>query len=307
MYRTDRGSRCTDEVELLSLTLLSAKHQQGILHHYLYQNQDDVPKEAVLVTLHRKWSNQPPYVLTEIGISTYTRQHLNCGFPCPPGPHAEGLLHNVWCMHLRICRSPHLPSTDASPDAFLYSICHFHFGTSVFVTEIEAQDWLYTFLYQQIDEVRPEKGYRPVICITYGENDALGKIRKADLDFVPINMDTTIAMVNAQDIAVQANITRHHNATIEYVLPIFKITPFHVGNAGNAAMYATIIAFLSVLRHNLYHSEDNPRAKPGQKSISSTKTATSATQGLMEHPTPVPPFGVTTYCGKSLHSMPLWS
>lgn len=273
--------------------ILSAKPQQGIVHDYLYQNQDNLLKEAILVTLYRKWSSQPPYALTEVGITAYDRQHVNCGFPCPPGPHAEKLLQNVWCMHLRICRTAHLPSIDASPDAF-------HFGTSVFVMEEEALDLLNQIWHQPMDEARLEKGYRPIICITYSDNDALDKVRRSDFDFVPLNLDTTIAVVNAQDIAVQANITRHQNATIEYILPIFKITPYHVGNARNTAMYITIIAFLSILRHDLYHSESNPRARPGQKGKSSTKSAQSIMQWMMERPTPALPFGVTMYCSRSI-------
>jgi hypothetical protein len=83
-----------------------------------------------------------------------------------------------------------------------------------------------------------------------------------------MNMDTTVAVLDAQIIAVQAKITSKQDAPIEYILPIFKITPFHVGNAGNAATYITIIAFLSVLRDQLYGAESNPRAKPGQTGIS---------------------------------------
>lgn len=270
-------------------TLLCAKPQQEIVRLYLHQDQDDLLKDAVLVTLHSKWSSRPPYALTEIGITTYDRARVNRGMPCPPGAHAEDLLEHVWCMHLRICSSGHLPSAEACPDSF-------HFGTSVFVTYEQAQDMLHQIWHQPMDDAHPSKSFRPIICLTYGENDPLGKIRKVDPDFVPLTTDTTIAVVNAQYTAVQAKITSRQDASVEYVLPIFKMLPFHHNNAGNAALYITVIAFLSALRYDLYQSEANPRARPGQKGISSTKSAQSVMQSLMERPTPAPPFGVTVYC-----------
>lgn len=269
--------------------LLAAKPQQDVLQLYLHQKQDNLFKEAVLVTVFRKWSAPPLYGLTEIGIATYERQQVNCAYPCPPGPHAEDLLAHMWSLHLRIRSQAHLPSPNGDPDAF-------HFGCSVFVTHEEATELLHQVWHQSIDPTRPEEGYRPVICLSYGDNDAIGKIRNNDFEFVSTRMRTTIASLNAQNIAVQAKITSKSDATIEYLLPIFKITPIDVDNAGNAATYITILAFLSVLRDELYGSDTNPRAKPGQKGISSSKSAQSVMQWLMERPTPAPPFGVTTYC-----------
>jgi hypothetical protein len=225
----------------------------------------------------------------EIGITTYSRQQVNYGLPCPPGPHAEDLLEHVWSMHLRMRSHAHLPSIDASPDAF-------HFGYSIFATHDEALDLLQQIWHQPMYATRLDRGYRPIICLAYGNNDMLGKVRNADFNFEPARLDTTVAVINAQDIAVQAKITSSKDASIEYILPIFKITPFDVGNAGNAATYITIIAFLSVLRDDVYGAETNPRAKPGQRGISAAKPAQSIMQWLMERPTPAPPFGMTTYC-----------
>jgi hypothetical protein len=270
-------------------SLLASKPQKEVLRQYLYQNQDNLFKQATLVTIYRKWSERPPYGLTEIGIATYNRQQVNCGIPCPPGPHAEHLLAHVWSIHLRVRSNAHLPSADHQPDAF-------HFGASVFVTQSEAADLLHQIWHQPIDAMDLSKGDRPVICLSYGDNDAMGKIRLGGVDFTPDKMATTVAVLNAQDIAVQAKITSSKSAVIGYILPIFKITPHHVGNAGNAATYITVLAFLSVLRDDIYGAESNPRAKPGQYGISATKPAQSVMQWLMERPTPAPPFGVTTYC-----------
>jgi hypothetical protein len=270
--------------------LLATKPHKDTIRLYLYQNSDNLLKEATLVTLYRKWSPRPPYGLTEIGISTYCRQQVNCGLPCPPGPHAENLLKHVWSMHLRIRSHAHLPSANSGPvDAF-------HFGTSIFATQAEASGLLYQIWHQPLDPSRLEKGYRPVIFLTFGDNDALGKIRNTDFEFVPAKVDTTVAVLNAQDIAVQTLITRSNDATLNYLLPIFKVTPFHTDNAGNAATYTTVIAFLSVLRTEIYGCGPNPKAKPGQLGASAVKPAQSVMQWLMERPTPAPPFGVTTYC-----------
>ncbi|KAH7074149.1 hypothetical protein FB567DRAFT_453389 [Paraphoma chrysanthemicola] len=268
---------------------LSVKPHREILQSYLHQNKDLLLREAVLVTLYRKWSARPLYGLVEIGIATYDRLRVNCGAPCPPGPHAEDLLRQIWSIHLRIRSHAHLPVADASSDAF-------HFGTSVFVSHEEAQDLLHQVFHQLIDETRPDQGYRPIICLTFGNNDGLAKVRHADFNFMPMNINTTIAVLDAQNIAIQARITSKVDAPIEYILPIFMIKPLHVGNAGNAATYITIIAFLSILRDQIYGAETNPRAKPGQKGISASKPADSVMQWLMERPTPAPPFGVTTYC-----------
>jgi hypothetical protein len=268
--------------------LLAAQPQKEIVRAYLYQTQKDLCREAVLVTLYRKWSNLPPYGLSEIGIATF-RQGLNYGFPYPAGPHAEMMLEHVWCMHLRIRSNAHLPSDNAAPDAF-------HFGTSVFVTYDEACTLLNEIWHQPMDESRPGNGYRPIIYISHGDNDAQAKVRTKDFDFVPARIDTTVAILNAQDIAVQAKVTSKGDAPIEYILPIFKIIPFHTNNTGNAATYIMVIAFLSALRPELYGSADNPHARPGQKGPSSSKSAMSVMRSLMERPTPAAPFGVTTYC-----------
>jgi hypothetical protein len=282
---------CT-QVKLNNLrSLLAAKPQQEVLRLYLCQNQDNLLKEAVIVTIFRKWSARPPYCLTEMGINTYERQQVNCGIPCSPSPHGENLLAHMWSLHLRIRSHAHLPSPNGDPDAF-------HFGCSVFVTHEDAMDLLHQIWHQPIDLTNAEKGCRAVICLSYGNNDGLSKIRNVDFDFVPANMRTTIASLDAQNIAVQAKITSKSNATIDYLLSIFKITSFDVDNTGNAATYITVLAFLSVLRFELYRSETNPRAKPGQKGVSSLKPAQSVMQWLMERPTPAPPFGVTTYCSR---------
>jgi hypothetical protein len=271
-------------------SFLASKTHHDIIRIYLYQNYDNLLKDAVIVTIYRNWSRRPPYGLTEIGIATYCRQQVNGGSPLAPGPHAEDLLKHLWSMHIRIRSHAHLPSANSGPvDAF-------HFGTSVFATHEEAMDLLHQIWHQPIDATRPEKGFRPVISLSFGDNDALSKIRNTSFDFVPSNIDTTVAVINVQDIAVQAKITRSNDATIEYLLPIFKITPFHLENAGNAATYTTVVAFLSVGRQEIYRSRENSRAKPGMYGVSAKKSAQSVMQWLMERPTPAPPFGVTTYC-----------
>ncbi|KAH8722785.1 hypothetical protein GQ44DRAFT_657657 [Phaeosphaeriaceae sp. PMI808] len=285
------ASSTKTKLENLRFALLAKPHQD-ILRLYLNQKEDPLLEKAVLVTLHRNWSLQPPYKLTEIGIATYNRQHVNYGLPCPPGPHAEDLFNNMWSLHLRIKPHMHLPSTfNADPNAF-------HYGTSIYVTHVEALDLLYQIWHQPMDDARPEKGFCPILCLTFGDNDALGKVRNADFNFTPIKMDTTVAILNAQDIAVQAKITRSHDATMDYILHIFGIRPIDTANAGNAATYTNIIAFLSVLRKELYGGEENIKAKPGRKGISASKSAQSVIQRLMERPTPAPPYGVTVYCSK---------
>jgi hypothetical protein len=265
---------------------LSSKSHYDIIRIYLYQKHDNLLRYATIVTLYRNWSRRPPYGLTEIGIATYCRQQVDCGLPLTPGPHAENLLKDLWSMHIRIRSHAHLPSANGP----------FHFGTTVFATHEEAMDLLHQIWHQPIDTERPDKGCRPVIFLSFGNNDALSKIRNTAFDFVPSGIDTTVAVLNVQDIAVQAKITRSNDATIEYLFPIFKATPFHVENAGNAATYITAIAFFSVLRQEIYGSGENPRARPSMHGLSAAKSAQSVMQWLMERPTPAPPFGVTTYC-----------
>jgi hypothetical protein len=272
--------------------LLATKPHRDTIRLYLYQNSDNVLKEAVIVTLYRRWSARPPYGLTEIGIAIYSRQQVNCGLPCTPGPHAEDLLKHVWSIHLRIQSHAHLPSANSgSAEAF-------HFGTSVFVTHDEAMDLLDQIWHQPLDPTKLHRGYRPIIFLSFGDNDALGKIRNTAFDFIPGKIDTTVVALNAQDIAVQAKITGSQDATLNYILPIFKITPFDTDNAGNAATYTIIVAFLSVLRAEVYGSDSNPKAKPGMLGLSSAKPAQDVMQWLMERPTPAPPFGATTYCSR---------
>jgi ribosomal protein S27AE len=278
--------------------LLATKPHLEVLRVYLHQKQNDLLKEAVLVAIHRNWSARPPYGLTEIGITTYARQLVNCGLPLSPGPHAEELLQNVYCIHLRIRSHAHLSSPDSNPDAY-------HFGTSIYVTHAEALEMLDQIWHQPIDHLRLEEGFRPVICLSYRDNEGVAKVRRADFDFIPADITTTIAVLNVQNIAFQAKITSSPDATLEYLLPIFKIKPYDTGNGGNAAMYSTVIALLSVLRDEIYGAKQNPRAKPGQKGLSASKPAQDVMQWLMERPTPAPPFGATTYCwrcGSFMHA-----
>lgn len=165
-------------------SFLAAKKHEEILRLYLQSVQDNLLQQAVLVALYRKWSSSPPYRLTEIGAAIYDRQQVNYGYPCPPGPHAEDLLRRVWSLHLRLRSHAHLPADNASPDAF-------HFGSSVFVTHQEAMDLLHQIWHQPMNSSRPENGYRPIICISYSDNDALGKIRVADFEFMPSLMQAS--------------------------------------------------------------------------------------------------------------------
>jgi hypothetical protein len=297
LNRINRSSPYATKMSHATLTrltnlrgLLASKPHREVLNVYLHHNEDNLLKEAVLVTLYRNWSTHPPYGLTEIGIAVYSRQQVNGGLPCHPGAHAESLLAHLWSIHLRVRSHAHLPSAGADPEAF-------HFGSSIFVTNEEATDMLHQIWHQPLnDAMGIDKGHRPIICLSFGDNDALGKVRNTDFDFIPGNMDTTVAVLNAQDIAIQAKITSSRTASMEYILSIFRIKPFHIGNAGNAATYITVIAFLSVLRDDLYYSESNPKARPGRTGLSASKSAQSVIQWLMERPTPPPPFGVTLYC-----------
>ncbi|KAF1850253.1 uncharacterized protein K460DRAFT_350331 [Cucurbitaria berberidis CBS 394.84] len=276
---------------------LAAKTHQEVLRMYIQKHEVGLLKHAFLVTVYRKWSANPPYHLTELGITTYDRQRVNNGQPVLAGPHAEYLLKHVWCLHLRIRSHAHLPSTG---DANAY-----HFGTTTFVSQEEALHMLHEIWHQPMDEADPDKGLRPIVYMSFGDNDGMGKMRKTAFDFDPSSMSTTVAILDAQNIPVQAKITRSQTAPFEYLLQQFKIQAFDFDNGGNAAMYATVIAILSALRNELYGSLDNPRAKAGQKGQSSSKSAQSVIQWLMEWPTPAPPIGVSMYCwrcGSAEHS-----
>lgn len=277
---------------------LEMKPHQEVLRLYLRSFDVGLLEDAILVTVHRAWSSQPPFELTEIGINTYDRRSVNGGFPIVLRAHAETIFNGIWSLHLRLRSSAHLPTAGGHASAY-------HFGTTIFVSHDEAMDMLGQIWNQPIDESNPEKGMRPVIYMHFGNNDGLSKTRKDQFSFDPAPLPTTVAVLDAQNIPVQAKITRSATASLDYLLLQFKISPINFGNAGIAAMYATTVAILSALRKELYGSEDNPRAKPGQKGISRAKAAQSVIQWLMERPTPAPPFGVTIYCwrcGSEAHS-----
>lgn len=277
--------------------LLITKPHQEVLRMYLQKSEIGLLKDAILVTLHRKWSAHPPYHLTELGITTYDRQRVNNGQPTLAGPQAENLFKHVWCLHLRIRPNAHLPSASGDPNAY-------HFGTTVYVSQEEAMGMLHDIWHQPMDETY-SRGFRPIVYMSFGDNDGVGKVRKEAFGFDPSSVDTTVAVLDAQYIAVQAKITSSTTAPLEYILRQFKIKPFDVDNGGNAAMYTTVVAILSTLRKELYTSAENPRAKAGQKGQSTSKSAQSVMQWLMEWPTPAPPYGVPIYCwrcGSAAHS-----
>jgi hypothetical protein len=133
----------------------------------------------------------------------------------------------------------------------------------------EALELLRQIWHQPLDPMEPDLGYRPVICLSFGDNEGIARVRRADFEFFPANITTTIAVINAQEIAVQVKITSSADATLDYLLAISRITPFDTGNGGNAAIYSTILAFLSVLREEIYGDRiSNPRTKPGEKGLS---------------------------------------
>lgn len=90
--------------------VLSKSPDRDVLHKYLQRSNTGLLRDAVLVTLHRKWSATPPHRLTELGITTYDRASTNQGQPIA-GPHAEDLLRQVWSLHLVIRSTAHLDST----------------------------------------------------------------------------------------------------------------------------------------------------------------------------------------------------
>lgn len=258
---------------------------------------DRLLKDAILVTVYRNWLQHPPYTLTELGITTYDRRQVNGGQDIFPGPHAQDHLEHMWFMHLRLRSAAHLPNTAGDPDCF-------HFGTSAFVTEDQARNMLEQIWKQPMDERDPQCGLRPIIYLSFGDNDSLNKLRN-DLEFDPTQIDTTVAVLDAQNMAIRAGITNSKFPSLDYILEQFNISTYHIGNSGNAAAYTTISAFLSALRQDLYLAANNPRFKPGQFGQSSSKTALSVVDRLMERPTPLPPFGIAMYCwrcGSTGHS-----
>ncbi|KAF1962709.1 hypothetical protein CC80DRAFT_460982 [Byssothecium circinans] len=255
----------------------------------LSKSQNALFKDAVLVTVYRKWLAFPPNSLLDIGITTFDRRKLDEGVDKYAGAHAENFFRHVWFLHLRIRERAHLPQGDADPDRF-------HFGSTVFTTQEEARGLLHDVWHQPVDEENAGLGNRPIIYISFGNNDGYATMRR-DLDFDLSSANTTIAVMNAQSIAHQANITRSQDASIDYLLKPFKITPHDPANSGNAAAYITIIVFLSVLRMDLYHQiVENPKGKPGRYGQSKSKPARHVINALMLRPTPAPPFGHQTYC-----------
>lgn len=271
--------------------VLATKPQKDILRIYLKNQDVGLLEHAVLVTLYRKWSAYPPYCLTEIGITTYDRSSVNDGKPSMAGPHAENLLRQVWSLHLIIRSHAHLESaTD--------NLLAFHFGTTVFVSREEALDLLHQIWHQPMDEKDSSKGFRPIVYMSFGSNDSIAKTRKTRFDFQPASIDTTVAVLDAQLIPAQAKMTRDFTAPFPYLLKQFRITSFHPENSGNAAMYATIVAILSVLRFELYAATVNSVGKPGRTGQSSSKDAQEVVKSLMDWPTPAPPLGMEVYCWK---------
>ena len=268
---------------------LSAHPDQEVLRTYFRGTSGSPLCSAVLVTLHRKWSAHPPYRLTSLGITTYTRGSTNAGTPPAAGPHAENILRELWCLHLVIRPTAHLDST-------VSGLPPFHFGRTVYVSTSEALDMLSAIWHQPIDEQQPKQGFRPIVYMAFGDNDSVSKMRRPAFDFDPATVDTTVATLDAQIIPQQAKITRHADASLEYLLRQFRIEIFHQENAGNAAVYTIVAAVLSALRFDLYASSKNVAAKPGRTGQSSSKDAMDVVQGLMDWPTPAPPWGVEVYC-----------
>jgi len=276
---------------------LSAHPDQEVLRTYFKGTSGSPLCSAVLVTLHRKWSAHAPYRLTSLGITTYTRGSTTTttttttttGVPPTAGPHAENILRELWCLHLVIRPFAHLDST-------ANGLAPFHFGHTVYVSPAEALDMLSAIWHQPIDDQHPRQGFRPIVYLSFGDNDSLAKMRRPAFDFDPATVDTTVATLDAQIIPQQAKITRHADASLDYLLLQFRLSGFHLENAGNAAVYVAVAAVLSALRVDLYASAKNAAAKPGRSGQSSGKEAGEVVQGLMDWPTPAPPWGVEVYC-----------
>ncbi|KAF2638745.1 hypothetical protein P280DRAFT_404621 [Massarina eburnea CBS 473.64] len=252
-------------------------------------SQNKLFKHAVVVCVFRKWLDQVPQSLMEIGITTFDRLAFEKKFTSP-GAHGENFFKLIWSMHVRLHKSAHLPQSDgAKPDQF-------HFGTTIFSTEEQARHMLDDIWQQPMSEEEPKRGFRAIIYLSFGNNDSLGMTRP-NLDFNPSSMKTTIATMNVQNICHQAGTTSHQDASVEYLLNVFDIKTYDLWNTGNAATYITYAAFLSVLRKDLYFdAKTNPKAKPGKFGQSAKKDSMEVMRCLAEWPTPPPPFGCEKFC-----------
>jgi hypothetical protein len=74
--------------------------------------QNKLFKDAVLVTVHRKWLEFVPHNLMEIGITMFDKRKINDEMNKDAGAHAENFLNHVWFMHLRLQGQAHLPQGD---------------------------------------------------------------------------------------------------------------------------------------------------------------------------------------------------
>jgi hypothetical protein len=239
--------------------------------------------EAAIVCLDFEWWQEEPKPTTEIGTAERVLKDVL------PSVHAENILTTIQVAHARIMPNAHLTNTFAgagNPEGF-------HFGTTMFVTELEAKKLvLDTF-------VRPSSYHpnflKPIILIGHDVQNEVDHINSAfgiDLH----QYGTIVKVIDTQVMAHDAGIksTKGPKISLGDLLTHFNINFGNLHTAGNDAagtlMAAILIAFQDFLYPNRQYGKP-PAIEQGRNIHDVIDRAMQIGKSL-----PQPSFGRPYYC-----------
>ena len=211
-------------------------------------------QDVVVVGLDTEWWEKPPHPITELGFSVLRTRGLKA---LGPGPDATNILSKIEVYHARIRPYAHLMNHSyhhGDPENFL-------FGTTKFVTAIEARNLLLQMFRWPVSANSNE--LLPVVLLGHDIGNDMNMIQQ----HFGIDLSRYIAKsIDTQVLALEAWIPSPYGGWkigLKALLKYFGIEGENLHTAGNDIAFTAIVSVLLALKKELYGSESNPLAIPG--------------------------------------------
>ncbi|KAF2810839.1 uncharacterized protein BDZ99DRAFT_462149 [Mytilinidion resinicola] len=155
-----------------------------------------------------------------------------------PGPNAKNWLDKIWFYHLRIRDHGHMVNTRFCPR----NLESFDWGTTKWVTKVEASRALHEVFTERIEPIKPE--LCPVVFLghaVHGDSQKLVEHLQFDMTAIGSVVSTLDTRVIASERGYRG---RGDKIGLGPLCSRFNISPKHLHNAGNDAAYTMLAAVL---------------------------------------------------------------
>lgn len=245
--------------------------------------------DVFIVGLDAEWWEKEPHHITELGFS-FLRTGELAGME--PGPHGVNFLSKIKFFHVRIQPFSHLVNRQYTPG----DPEQFHFGSSRFVSLVEARTLLADFFLHPPMVPNTNRKF-PIVLLGHDVGNDVEKMRQ---HFgVDIGQNLT-AVIDSQKMAEEKYIRgpRGPQIGLKDLAQYFHMNPVNLHTAGNDVAYTAFLSVIVPLKMELYASPANPFGEPQATVQGRHIQQVVDDMGLVGRARIPPQFGRVLFCTK---------